>query len=268
MSRSPRGRVPAVAVAALLVLAAGVTGAAAGSLRAHVVVKGDTLSEIAQRHGISLRALCEANGISARAVLRVGQRLALPEPQVASGPGAARDPAARPTPGRGSQRRGPGPRARPPRNVVLKVPDFAEGPASFIWPVEGPVTSPFGRRRSGWHRGLDIKAERGTPIVAAAPGTVVTSGVEGLYGRVVKIEHDDGFVTVYAHNDENLVEVGARVEAGARIATVGRTGRATTDHVHFEIRRGPEVFNPLYLLPLPPRVAQIEEILEAEEEHD
>ena len=268
MSGPPRSAAPVVAVAALLVLATGVAGAAADSLRTHVVVEGDTLSEIAHRHGISLRALCEANGISARAVLRVGRRLAVPERQVMSVSRAARDPAARRAPGAGPRRRGPGPRARPPRNVVLKVPDFAEGPASFIWPVEGPVTSPFGLRRSGWHRGLDIQAEPGTPIVAAAPGTVVTSGVEDLYGRVVKIEHEDGFVTVYAHNDENLVEVGALVQGGARIATVGRTGRATTDHVHFEIRRGQEVFNPLYLLPLPPRVAQIEEILEAEEEHD
>ena len=61
--------------------------------------------------------------------------------------------------------------------------------------------------------------------------------MEPRYGRVVKIEHDDGFLTVYAHNEENLVEVGMRVAAGDPIATLGRTGRATAHHVHFEIRR-------------------------------
>jgi len=76
---------------------------------------------------------------------------------------------------------------------------------------------------------------------------------------VVKIQHDKGFVTVYAHNDENLVGKGARVAAGDTIATTGRTGRATTDHVHFEIQRNGKTYNPLYLLPLPPRIAQVDE---------
>ena len=90
----------------------------------------------------------------------------------------------------------------------------------------------------------------------------MTSGVEARYGLVVKIEHRQGFVTVYAHNDVNLVEVGDRVETGEFIALVGRTGRATTDHVHFEIRRDGRAYNPLYLLPLPPRLAQIDETAE------
>src|SRR5207249_3005869 len=106
---------------------------------------------------------------------------------------------------------------------------------------------------------LDIKAEPGTPVKAAAPGVVVMSGVEPRYGRVVKIAHDGGFLTVYAHNDANLVEAGDRVAAGETIATVGRTGRATTDHLHFEIRRQGRTYNPLYLLPLPPRIARVEE---------
>jgi murein DD-endopeptidase MepM/ murein hydrolase activator NlpD len=99
---------------------------------------------------------------------------------------------------------------------------------------------------------------------------VVTAGTEPRYGRVVKIEHDDGYVTVYAHNEENLVEVGNRVAAGDPIATIGRTGRATAHHLHFEIRRNGGVYNPLYLLPLPPRIGrvEVEESDEPEEEHE
>jgi murein DD-endopeptidase MepM/ murein hydrolase activator NlpD len=97
---------------------------------------------------------------------------------------------------------------------------------------------------------------------------VVTSGTEPLYGRVVKIEHEDGYVTVYAHNQENLVRVGMQVAAGDPIATIGRTGHATTHHLHFEIRRNGAVYNPLYLLPLPPQVAQVDESEDPGEQHE
>jgi lipoprotein NlpD len=158
--------------------------------------------------------------------------------------------------------------SRGPRGLDLTVPDFVETAPPFAWPVDGPVSSTFGRRRSGWHRGIDIKAERGSVVFAAAAGVVVACGVEPRYGRVVKIEHEDGFVTVYAHNEENLVALGDRVAAGDPIATVGRTGRATAHHLHFEIRRGTAVYNPLYLLPLPPRVGQVELTDDPGEDHE
>jgi lipoprotein NlpD len=141
----------------------------------------------------------------------------------------------------------------------LSVPDFGDRLPLFLWPAEGRVSSTFGRRSMGWHRGVDIRAERGAPIMASAPGVVVASDVEPRYGRVVKIEHANRFVTVYAHNDKNLVQVGERVLAGQTIAVMGRTGRATAEHVHFEIRHAGLVYNPLYMLPLPPRVAVVEE---------
>lgn len=160
------------------------------------------------------------------------------------------------------------PPARGPRGLELAVPDFVEVSPPFGWPVEGPVTSTFGRRRSGWHRGIDIKANQGAVVFAAAAGTVAVSAIEPRYGRVVKIDHDDGYVTVYAHNEENLVQAGMRVAAGDPIATIGRTGRATAHHLHFEIRRNGSVYNPLYLLPMPPRVGQVEEGEESDEEHE
>jgi murein DD-endopeptidase MepM/ murein hydrolase activator NlpD len=119
----------------------------------------------------------------------------------------------------------------------------------FIWPVDGPVVSGFGRRGFwGWHRGVDIKAQPGKSIRAAAGGTVVFSGWQSSYGRVIKIAHANGFSTVYAHNVRNLVKAGDRVEPGTTIAAVGHTGRASTYHLHFEIRRQGVAQNPLLLL--------------------
>ena len=196
------------------------------------VKEGDTLSGIAKWLGVSLRALIDANGVERPDALRLGQRLVIPSRSARAAP---RGPAA------GS--------VRAPANLVLAVPDLDGKALSFRWPAEGPVSSPFGRRRSGWHGGIDIKAETGAPVFAAAGGRVVFSGWEKLYGRVVKLEHDEGFMTVYAHNLRNFVNTGDAVEAGQVIATVGRTGRASTPHLHFEIRNQGRLFNPLYLLP-------------------
>jgi len=267
--------------------------------RAHVVVQGDTLGAIATRYNVTVSALVTANRLpSERARLRIGQRLVIPPPapRVAATPPAAAPPrvsSARPgastPPGASASATTPAPpggrparlatqaRAaatpvRPPvpgpRGLELAVPDFVEVSPPFGWPVEGPITSTFGRRRSGWHRGIDIKANQGAVVFAAAAGTIAVSAVEPRYGRVVKIDHDDGYMTVYAHNEENLVEAGMRVAAGDPIATIGRTGRATAHHLHFEIRRNGSVYNPLYLLPMPPRVGQVEEGEESDEEHE
>jgi murein DD-endopeptidase MepM/ murein hydrolase activator NlpD len=153
----------------------------------------------------------------------------------------------------------------PPPTLMMALPDFSELVPLFVWPVDGQLSSTFGRRRIGWHQGIDIVADLGTPVIAAASGTVVSSRYEPRYGRVVKIEHPNGFTTIYAHNDENLVEVGDRVVAGQPIASVGRTGRASSHHVHFEIRQAGLAYNPLYMLPLPPRPALNEE---TSEDHD
>ncbi len=234
--------------------------------RIHEVRAGDTLTSIAKRYAVTVAALVEANQLKSReAPLRIGLRLRIP------GVPAMRTSTAGSGPARPAVRTVTRAPLRPPSNLTLGVPDFIDHLPHmplFSWPVEGPIISTFGLRRSGWHRGLDIKADLGVPIVAAAPGVVVASGYERRYGRVVKIEHGNGFVTVYAHNDENMVEIGDRVVTGQRIAAVGRTGRATTHHLHFEIRRGELAYNPLYMLPLPRRIAHVEETDEEEHEHD
>ena len=129
---------------------------------------------------------------------------------------------------------------------------------NLIWPVEGSVTSRFGQRRLFHrHRGVDIKAPKGTPVRAAAAGVVVFSGRQSSYGRVVKIRHPNGLSTTYAHNSANFVKVGERVKAGALIGAVGRTGRATTNHLHFEVRQQGVARDPLPLLRHPRRPTMV-----------
>jgi murein DD-endopeptidase MepM/ murein hydrolase activator NlpD len=131
------------------------------------------------------------------------------------------------------------------------------GAPRLAWPLSGPVTSPYGRRGRRHHDGIDIGAPPGTAVRAAANGTVVFAGTRRGYGRMIIIQHDGGFATVYAHNARQQVRVGARVRRGERIATVGRTGRTTGPNLHFEVRRQDVAYDPLALLPLPDaRLAQ------------
>jgi murein DD-endopeptidase MepM/ murein hydrolase activator NlpD len=258
----------------VLVCVAGLAGSAAALAgSSHEVRRSETLSGIARRYGVSVREIVSANRLAGpRARLPVGTRLTIPDAQ----PERRLEPASR-----ARSRVGPGVKraslrastardvlAPAPVNLLLGIPDFFVPVPEFAWPVDGAVSSNFGRRWRAWHRGVDIVAAEGTPIHAAAAGVVIASGIEPRYGRVVKIEHDHGFVTVYAHNLANSVEIGHRVAAGQEIGNVGQTGRASSAHLHFEIRHEGRVVNPLYLLPLPPRVATEEFAVEPEDDDE
>jgi murein DD-endopeptidase MepM/ murein hydrolase activator NlpD len=119
----------------------------------------------------------------------------------------------------------------------------------FVWPVNGKVTSPFGVRNGQRHDGIDISAKQGTPIRAAAAGRVVFSGKMRGYGNLILVRHKDDFFTAYAHNRVNKARKGQWVKQGQSIAQVGRTGRASGAHLHFEIRNGQTARNPLFFLP-------------------
>jgi murein DD-endopeptidase MepM/ murein hydrolase activator NlpD len=191
-------------------------------------------------------AVIRANDLTNPGALRIGQRLTVPgcRPPSETGPAAARA-AELVADGIVVKRVGP---LRILTQLVLTTPDFQEERIPLVWPVEGPVISTFGQRSRGWHAGIDISAEVGSQIYAAAPGTVVYSSWIRAYGQVVKLEHSNGFITLYAHNLQNLVEAGEEVEAGQVIATVGRSGHVTGPHVHFEVRRDGRAYNPLHLL--------------------
>ena len=124
---------------------------------------------------------------------------------------------------------------------------------SFIWPLNGLITSQFGIRTLGnrrdYHTGIDIDAQTGALIKAAESGKVSFSGYINGYGNVVIIDHAGGYSTVYAHSSSNLVEEGQEVTKGEVICKSGSTGNATGSHLHFEIRENGKPVNPLNYLP-------------------
>lgn len=122
---------------------------------------------------------------------------------------------------------------------------------AWRWPLKaGVVSSEFGKRWGGYHNGIDIAADKGKPIYAAAPGEVAYSG-SGLrgYGNVVFLRHDQSTISIYAHNKRNKVRKGQKVKRGQLIALLGSTGRSTGPHIHFEIRKGKKSVNPRKVLP-------------------
>ena len=123
------------------------------------------------------------------------------------------------------------------------------GQVAFLWPLQGTFSSGFEENERKRHQGIDLLSPAGTAVRAAAAGVTLYAG-DGIrgYGNMIILRHSDEFVSVYAHNEANLVAEGDRVDPGQVIARVGRTGRATAPHLHFEIRRNNRAVDPLPLL--------------------
>jgi murein DD-endopeptidase MepM/ murein hydrolase activator NlpD len=120
--------------------------------------------------------------------------------------------------------------------------------AGFIWPVNGTVVSGFGMRWGRMHEGIDITTPSGTPIWAAAAGTVIYAGWLGGYGNLVVVDHGNGLSTAYAHASSILVGVGQGVAQGETISLVGSTGNSSGPHLHFEVRVNGSAVDPLLYL--------------------
>ena len=106
---------------------------------------------------------------------------------------------------------------------------------SFMVPTSGRLSSPYGMRNGSMHRGIDLANSTGTNIYAADGGRVTFAGYKGSYGYMIEINHENGYVTRYAHNSKLLVKSGERVYRGQHISEMGNTGRSTGPHLHFEI---------------------------------
>ncbi|MFY3744348.1 LysM peptidoglycan-binding domain-containing M23 family metallopeptidase [Anaeromyxobacter sp. Red801] len=238
----------------------------------HVVRRGETLYRIARAYGIDPADLMETNGIADPRNVAVGTELFVPGASapaevtpypgpMPAGPAPAAPPAARPSPAVASAAPAP-PAARapaagraeivaaPPREPDDGPPIVRQGaPSRLGWPLKGVLYGRYGVRAGQRHDGIDIAAPEGTPVLAAADGSVIYAGEQAGYGAVVILRHDGGLVTLYAHNSEVLVKEGARVGRGQPIARVGQTGRTTGPHLHFEVREGTRPRNPLIFLP-------------------
>lgn len=123
-----------------------------------------------------------------------------------------------------------------------------------IWPAHGWLTSAVGSRRdpitgeNDYHNGLDISADRGSPVFATAAGTVRHAAYEGGYGNLVVIDHGYGLETRYGHLAAYRVSVGVQVKRGDVVGLVGSTGRSTASHLHYEVRANGRLLNPLQMM--------------------
>jgi lipoprotein NlpD len=225
----------------------------------YLVRRGDTLYSIALENGADYRELAQWNGLTDPARIQVGQalRVRAPAPQLLGAQGVQ---VGRPTFGERIESRpldgGSVPAETPklaPRPLAAQArppvsPAASAGGSEFIWPVKGKVIAGFAEPRS---KGIDIDGKPGEPVLAAAPGrvTYIGSGIPGL-GKLVVIKHDNGFITVYAHNRAILVKEQQSVAQGQKIAELGSSD-SDRPKLHFQIRKGAAAVDPLRYLPAP-----------------
>jgi len=191
------------------------------------VVEGDDITSIAEKYEVKPESIWFANALDTD-VLEPGTKLVVPGAKLPDPPSLWRV----------SSRSGS--TSVNLNNITMP---------KFIWPLLGRISSPFGLRGSGFHYGLDITGRTGNPIVAAASGTVISSGWRGSYGYMVEIQHNSGVTTLYAHASKLLVKKGDLVEQGQIIARVGSTGYSTGPHLHFEVKANGKQINPITFLP-------------------
>ena len=256
---------------------------APGSYFSVPVRQGDTVSEIADRYQVHQDDILALNNVRDRNFLRAGSAIRVPayghlsdprlstrnsqplrnravesrpvgKPQTQRTQVARNVPKPKPKPAAFGQR---SPRAAPTQPVQRETSWLGDifsssetrqttQRQSFIWPVRGPVISPFGETAGGARNdGINISAPRGTPVRAAGAGTVTYVGNELKgYGNLVLIRHDNGYVTAYAHADTVTVARGDRVTRGQIIAYSGATGDVTRPQLHFELRLNTKPVDP------------------------
>jgi lipoprotein NlpD len=214
----------------------------------YVVKRGDTLYSIALEHGADYREMAQWNNLDDPTKIGVGQQLRVkpPEPQRQVQTGPAR------IVGRVESRPLESlPQPAPPQAQVIQREEPAAAPqfgqfTQFIWPAKGKILAEFAEPR---RKGIDIDGKPGDPIVAAAAGrvTYIGTGIPGM-GKLVVIKHDNGFITVYAHNRDILVKEQQSVARGQKIAELGSTD-SERPKLHFQIRKGAAAVDPLLYLP-------------------
>ena len=128
-------------------------------------------------------------------------------------------------------------------SLLFMLTAFSQELPSLI-PMEGKVSSEFGKKASRFHHGIDIKADEGTPVYAAADGIVEFANERGNYGLLVELNHSPSYTTRYAHLSKVAVKPGTKVKQGQLIAYCGNTGKSTGPHLHFEVRKDGKPINP------------------------
>ena len=214
----------------------------------YTVKRGDTLYSIALEHGADYREVAQWNSLEDPSKLSVGQVLRVTAPAQQQHPGVQVGAA---PPGAGkieSRPLGSGPQQQQkPAVAAREEPRLLDSqPLQFAWPAKGKVLAGFSEPR---RKGIDIDGKPGDAVSAAAAGrvTYVGSGIPGL-GKLVVIRHDQGFITVYAHNKDILVKEQQAVTRGQKIAELGSSD-SDRPKLHFQIRKGAAAVDPLLYLP-------------------
>lgn len=211
----------------------------------YVVRRGDNLSMIAARHGLTIGEVVRANPRIRPSRLVVGTRLRLPAPNETRY--AATTPR---TPPGVTQVARDVPVSETPQNEAPTVLVSSEPPQlsgfGFVWPVTGPIVAPYGRFPNGGRNdGINIGAAPGTAVHAAENGVVIYAGDEiKAMGRILLIRHEGDYLTTYAHLGRLHVGVGDHVERGEPIGTVGESGQVAEPQLHFQLRVGTEPLDP------------------------
>ncbi|MBT9167971.1 MAG: Murein hydrolase activator NlpD [Syntrophomonadaceae bacterium] len=189
----------------------------------HPLRRGETVWDLSRRFQVGMESILRANNITDPRRMMAGQRLIIP--------GVA---ATTPTLSQ--------------RSATLLA-SRSDSRTAFLWPTSGQLSSGFGSRWGSFHYGIDIAAIVSTPILTIAAGMVTKAGWWPGFGKMVRIEHEDGWVSVYGHSSRIFVAAGQEVETGQKIATVGRTGNATGPHLQLEMIFNGAHQNPLKHLP-------------------
>jgi len=213
----------------------------------HVVQPGQTLFRISQAYQVKVAVLLEANRLKPSTPLKVGQRLFIP--------GAKTVKKVEPYEPLTTQEREVLERSL--REEVVAPPAPTEPPrprvktdAELLWPIVGPINSPFGPRWGKFHAGIDIGSPQYQEVVAALDGEVIyADATKGPLGKAVVLQHGSGLRTVYAHLSIIIAHEGDTVRQGEPIGGVGETGRTTGPHLHFEVRKNGIALNPDDYLP-------------------
>jgi murein DD-endopeptidase MepM/ murein hydrolase activator NlpD len=215
----------------------------------HVVAPGETLHSIARLYGKPVMVLAKANNIPPDTMVKVGERIVIPDVQ----PGSAMAPRAQASAAGPNLATVESPHSArvatpevPAQESTIKTAEPAGGLPSFRWPVRGRVIAGFGPTPNGLQNdGINLAVPEGTPVKAAEDGVVAYAGSELKgYGNLVLVRHSNGFVTAYAHASDILVKRGETVKRGQVIAHSGQTGNVTSPQLHFEIRKGSTPVDP------------------------
>ena len=228
--------------------------------RFHMVKSGETGIAIARAYGAAWRDLIALNQLQEPFVLRVGQRLRLPNLPSAAAPAQTLEQRARAfdisiddvmTGGQPAAPRTAAPQpAVQPTPLPTPLPAVIGTAPAFRWPLPGRIVSGFGPKSGGrFNDGVNLKASPGEAVRAAGDGVVAYAGdaIAG-FGNLLLVKHAGGWVSAYGHNEALLVARGARVKAGEVIARAGQSGAVAEPQLHFELRRGRTPVDPARII--------------------